>query len=263
MGEILNHYGALYQEEHRLQSGLGALEFARTQEIVLRRLPAPPQRILDSGGGPGVYSAWLAGLGYEVHLVDLTPRHVEQARRISGLATAKVGDARRLGHADESMDAVLLMGPMYHLTERVERLSALRETRRVLRSGGLLYAAAISRFASLLDGLHTLAIDDPAFLSIVERDLDDGQHRNDTGNPAYFTTAFFHHPEELGREIEDAGLELLELLAVEGPVWIARDFEARWGDPVRREQLLRLARNVEAEPSLLGASPHLLAVARR
>src|SRR5712692_3011663 len=71
------HY-AKGNEAGRLFEGHGVIELARTQEIILRHLPAPPGTILDVGGGPGVYACWLASLGYRVHLVDVVPLHVEQ-----------------------------------------------------------------------------------------------------------------------------------------------------------------------------------------
>ena len=133
----------------------------------------------------------------------------------------------------------------------------------MLRPGGVLLAAAITRFASLLDGLAHGHLDEPAFAAIVDRDLRDGQHRNPSGRPEWFTTAFFHRPEELGAEVAEAGLAPRAVLAVEGPAWLLADIEERLPDPGRREQVLAAVRRVEAEPSLLGASAHLLAVALR
>jgi ubiquinone/menaquinone biosynthesis C-methylase UbiE len=266
--EIGSHYAA-GSEAGRLASGSGRLELARTQEILRRFLPPPPAVVADVGGGPGLYACWLAGLGYEVHLSDPVPLHVAQAEAASRarpthpVAGFAVGDARALGRPDDSTDAVLLLGPLYHLTGRADRLAALREARRVLRPGGVFVAAAISRFASALDGLRAGYLDDPAFAAIVGRDLTDGQHRNPTGHPAYFTTAFFHHPEELRQEVEDAGLTRGQVLAVEGPAWLLQDFDAHWDDPGRRERLLDVVRRTEAEPTLLGMSAHLLAVARK
>src|SRR5204862_1547957 len=137
-------------EQHRFSSPGGQLEFTRTRELLQRYLPPPPAVILDVGGGPGTYALWLAGLGYEVHLIDILPLHVEQALRASEassrarLAGAVVGDARHLDVPDGSADAVLLLGPLYHLIERSDRLAALREAHRVLRAGGVIFAAAIS-----------------------------------------------------------------------------------------------------------------------
>ena len=266
--EIAPHYD-LGVEEPRLSQVSSQLEFARTCEVIARYFPGPPADVLDIGGGPGVYACWLARQGYRVQLVDAMPLHVEQARRASArqpdypLAATAVGDARRLDDADQSADAVLLMGPLYHLTERSDRLAAWREARRVLRPGGIVLAAAISRFASTLDGLRMAAFDDPAFATIAERDLRDGQHRNPTDDPRYFTTAYFHHPDELASEAGEAGLRHELTLGVEGPGWFLQNFDDWWSDVGRRDRLLKVARAVESEPSLLGLSAHLLTLARK
>lgn len=266
--EMLGYYAG-GQEESRLEQGPFRLERARTEELLLRWLPAPPARILDVGGGAGAYACWLAARGYEVELVDPVPLHVEQAARACAghparaIARARVGDARALEHADGSQDAVLLLGPLYHLTDRAERVRALAEARRVARPGGPVFAAAISRFASLLDGLVRGFLDDPAFAAIVERDLADGQHRNPGGRPEYFTTAFFHRPEDLRAEVEEAGLVVDALVGVEGPGWLLPDFDRRWADDRWRRLMLQAARGVEHEPSAACLSAHLLAVARR
>ena len=186
-------------EAGRLSEGSGLVEKLRTLDILGRYLPKPPATILDVGGASGVYALPLAERGYSVHLVDPVPLHVDQARAASArpgvrpLASATVGDARSLAFDDETADAVLLFGPLYHLTEESDRVQALREARRALKPGGVLFAAAISRFASLVDGLHGGAIKDPVFVEIVKEDLATGRHAN-RGNPQYFTTAFFHRP---------------------------------------------------------------------
>jgi hypothetical protein len=159
------------------------------------------------------------------------------------------------------MDALLFLGPLYHLTEREDRISALREARRVTRKGGLIFVAFISRFASLMDGIFHNFLDDPAFVPIVEQDLIDGQHRNPTDNPAYFTSTYFHHPDEIVSEIKDSGLQLEKLLAVESIGGLLADFEESWLDSKRRERLLKFIRIIEDELPLLGVSPHIIAIA--
>jgi SAM-dependent methyltransferase len=263
--EISEHYASGY-EAGRLSSGPGLLEAARTRELLGRFLPPAPAVVRDVGGGPGPYAAWLARVGYEVHLLDITPVHVDLAREASRaqpehpLASAIVGDARALGWPDESSDAVLLFGPLYHLTDRGDRIAALAEARRVLRHGGIVLVVGISRFASALDGLVKGFLDDPAFVRIVDQDLTDGQHRNPTGHPHYFMDTFFHHPEELRAELEEARLSVSALVGIEGPGWILQNFEDHWNDEGRRERMLAVARRLESEPSLLGMSAHMMAV---
>lgn len=255
---ILEHYGEGIERD-RFAGGYSRIEFIRTKELLERFLPAAPASVLDVGGGPGAYAAWLAERGYRVHLVDPVPLHVEQATERSGF-TAALGDARRLDEPDSSYDAVLLLGPLYHLTERVERVGALAEACRVLRPGGVVAAAAISRFASLLDGLKYDRLGDAAFRTIVERDLAEGQHRNPDRRPEWFTTAYFHRPDELEAELGDAGLATEGTFGVEGPGWLLRNL---WDDERQRESVLFAARAVERDPGLIGLSAHLLAVARR
>jgi hypothetical protein len=140
---------------------------------------------------------------------------------------------------------------------------ALGEALRVLRGGGLLLAAGISRFASTCDGLRQGFLLKPEFEEIVERDLREGQHRNDTNNPAWFTTGFFHHPAELSKEVTDAGFDLDTLLSVEGPAWLLPRLDDWLATEGSAKVLLRAVRRIEAEPSLIGASSHILAVARK
>ena len=201
--DFKEHYEGA-DEASRLREGVGALEFARSREVIARFLPAACARVLDIGGGPGAYAGWLSEGGHEVLLVDPVVRHVEEARR-RGIA-AVVGDARALPWGSPPVDLVLLQGPLYHLIERADRLKALEEARRVLREGGVVVAAAISRYASLIDGLVRGFWRDPEFSSILAEDLRSGQHRNPTSRLDFFTTAFFHRPEELRGELQEAGL---------------------------------------------------------
>jgi ubiquinone/menaquinone biosynthesis C-methylase UbiE len=266
--KIVDFYGAA-DEDSRLQSGWFQLEHVRTQELILRHLQPPPAMVIDAGGASGVYACWLAARGYQVHLIDPVPKHVEQARSKSSaqpehpLVSAEVGDARHLPHSDASADAVLLFGPLYHLVKTEDRLACLREAHRVLRPGGVVWGAAISRFASLYDSLSHGFFDDPAFAPILARDLENGQHRNPTNNLLYFTDTFFHRPAELSREFVASGFQLVELAAIEGPGWLARDFDRLWNDPAERERLLAIVRKFEGEPSILGVSSHLMAIGRK
>ena len=265
--EVSDYYER-FAEETRLELGASRLEFERTKEILSRVLPAPPARIVDVGGAAGAYSAWLAALGYDVHLIDLSPRLVEEARARNAalarpIASLTVGDARSLPQPDGSAAAVLVMGPLYHLTLEHDRRAALGEAFRVLASPGVVAVAAISRYASALDGLARKLTRDPAFIRIRDRDLVDGQHRNPSNHPDYFTTAYFHRPEDLHAELADAGFEDVKVLGVEGPGWLLPDFEARWADGALRTDIIDVARALESERSIVGVSAHLIGLGRK
>jgi ubiquinone/menaquinone biosynthesis C-methylase UbiE len=263
--QIVDHYNR-YDESRRLQGDIGLLEKARTQELLSRYLPPPPAVVLDVGGASGVYSFWLAEQGYRVHLVDITPRHIEQARQASQapgspqLATMRVGDARKLDFAAEFADSVLMHGPLYHLTERADRLLALGEARRVLKPGGVLLAFAITRYAGLIYGLVNGYVFDPDYKRMVSTEVQVGLRENPPQWLNTFQTAFFHLPEELKGEIEEGGLAHEKTLGILGPAWMVPDLDGSWQDETQREVILQIARLTENE-AVLG--PRLLAVARK
>jgi SAM-dependent methyltransferase len=266
LGDVRAYYER-DEERDRLTSGASRVEFERTKEIVGRALPPLPAVIADVGGGPGAYAIWLASLGYEVRHRDLMPRHVEHLRRDAEAAgvrlEAEVGDARALDLADESVDAVLLLGPLYHLVELEDRLVALREARRILRPGGVLFAAAITRWALRLDGIASLRLYEE-FPDV--RTLVDEAER--TGvipvlHPQAFT-GYTHRPEQLRKEVGDAGFEVEDLVAVEGIAFAfaATDLAERFETQDGLEVLLEVARVIERVPELIGLGTHLLATAR-
>jgi SAM-dependent methyltransferase len=248
------------REQDRLVS-IAPLEFIRTQELLRRHLPPPPASIVDIGGGAGIHALPLRAMGYDVTLIDPVELHVQQARE-AGVVDARIGDARHLQLEDGAFDGALLLGPLYHLTEGSERVRALMEARRVTKAGGVLAAACISRFASTYDGLALHYLDDPDFERIVEKDLSLGQHRNPGRRTGWFTTAYLHQPEEIAQEVASGGWSQVSVVAVEGPGAFA-DTRYWLEDVERQEILLRAIRRVESEASILGASPHLLAVAHK
>ncbi|MEX1256411.1 MAG: class I SAM-dependent methyltransferase [Gemmatimonadota bacterium] len=263
--DVVNHYRAGGEGE-RLSHGPGELERLRTEEVLSRSFPNPPARILDVGGGPGTYVLSLLDRGFDVHLIDLVPEHVTDAGRLfeerGHTGRASVGDARELDVESESRDAVLLLGPLYHLLEREDRLRALGEARRVVRPGGHVYVAAISRYASVLDGFARGLVRDPEYVSMMLEDIRTGRHKNPPGKD-YFTTAYFHTPDEFTAEIRDSGLDLLNVVGVEGPFWCLSDFRGRWEDMATRQLMLSTLRDLESESWVLSMSAHLLATAWR
>ena len=251
------------EEQDRLTSAKGALELERTQEIVLRGLPPVPARVADIGGGPGRYAFWLADHGYAVEHRDLMPLHVAQLQSVgrSEIRTA-VGDARDIDLADASVDAALLLGPLYHLRERADRVQALREAARIVRPGGIVFAAVISRWAPRIDGVLT----DRLYARLPQLlDLLPGLESTGDLPPAHpgGFAAYTHRPDDLTAEVRDAGLEVVDLVGVEGLPLSVDETTARSADPTDWQVLLDSARAIERVPELLGLSPHLICTARR
>jgi ubiquinone/menaquinone biosynthesis C-methylase UbiE len=265
--EIISYYNTGIESD-RLETDIFQLEKERTQDIISRYLDDRPRIILDVGGGAGHYSFWLTKLGHQVHLLDPVSVNIETARKKAEkskilLNSIQVGEARQLPWPDNKFDMVLLMGPLYHLTKKEDRIDALRESYRVLKKGGLLFAAGISRYSSLFDGFFRNLVKDPDFFQIVEQDITTGQHRNFTEKLAYFTTAYFHQPDELVSEINESGFSCNKIFAVESFGWLIPEFIKKWAEKDYRPLLLEMIRSVEENRELLGLSAHFLTVGEK
>jgi len=246
-------------EIDRLAEGAGRLEFLRTQDVLRRVLPPAPAAVLDVGGGTGVHARWLAEDGYPVKLLDPVPLHVTRAAAIPGVQAAP-GDARRLEEPDGRYQATLLLGPLYHLTDRADRITALREAARVTAPGGIVAAATISRYAGLYDTLARGRYIEPEVRRVTDIDVSTGVHQPFVDD--LFTTAYFHHPDEILAEFAEAGMGQATRYALEGAAWLFADRHGWIAGGDRTETLLDALRAVEQEPSLMGISSHLLTVAQ-
>jgi SAM-dependent methyltransferase len=253
---IDDYYGSRFNEAGRLSvNALGRLERDRTQELLLRFLPPAPARVLDVGGGPGVYAAWLASLGYDVHLIDPVARHVEQAAEHGTFVTER-GDARDLAQPDASADVVLLLGPLYHLVDAADRARALREARRIARPGGLIAAAFISRQAPITDVAAQLLANDDRIYQILSTLAHRGENEYESG----FTVAYFHTLDEIRADFAAAQLGEPSLFGIEGPLLPLLASRLVDDRPEYLEAAVRAARLADDHPALIPSSAHILAV---
>ena len=259
--EAMQSHYALVKSWTGSRAGSGIVEFERTAAVIGRTLPPPPARIADIGGGPGRYTDWLVAAGYEVIHRDLVQLHVDQVRARHAGIDAAIGDARALDLADDSVDVVLMLGPLYHLVDEADRVQALREAGRIVRPGGVVHAAAISRWAVRLDGLLVHRLDKvypmfPEWADAVERDA--------VMEPVFDGSfcGYTHTPDELRDEVVAAGLLMESLVSVEGIAFALGDLEERLAEPADRELLFRTLATLESVPELLGVGPHMLATAR-
>lgn len=263
-------------ERNRLRTGIGLIEFERTKELLLEFLPKPPAVVYDIGGGYGEYAWWLASLGYDVHLFDIAETNIRMSAELGAeypgapLCAAEVCDARCVNRPDATADAVLLMGPLYHIPEREGRIAAVRESRRLLKPGGRLFTAAITPYATLLwatsvFGRDNRLIEEDAFMRMVERELSDGEHIRPASDSAYrgIGRSHFHSADALRAELSAGGFDRNAVHGVVGPAWLAPDLDTLWGDPAAREALMRTVRLLDCREDILGLSTHLLCISEK
>lgn len=262
-------------ERDRLHTDLGLIEFARTKELLLENLPQPPAVIYDIGGGYGEYSWWLASLGYEVHLFDISKTNIAMSEELSSsypgvdLAKREVADARAIARPDGSADAILLMGPLYHIVNKAERILALKESFRLLKKSGVLFTAAITPYATLLwattvFGARNRLLEEEAFMSMVARELDDGEHiRLAKSGYNGMGRSHFHSAHELKAELSEGGFHSHTVHGVVGCAWLAPNIDELWKQTSSREALMNTVRLLDTREDIIGLSTHLLAVSHK
>ena len=279
MKTIDNAVLAFYEdgrEYHRLRTGIGLIEFERTKEILFENLTKPPAVIYDIGGAYGEYSWWLASLGYEVHLFDLSETNIKMSEMLAeeypgcSLAASEVCDARNIPRAENSADAVLLMGPLYHILDDKDRIKAVKECCRLLKTGGVLFSAALTPYSVLLDKLTVYSpnegsyLENPKFLAMVERELKDGCHINPNKEVyAGLGSSHLHTAKALRAELSAGGFSDTVVHGVMGGAWLANNIDELWKNEKSRNVLMTTVRLLDTHAEIIGLSGHLLAVSKK
>lgn len=243
-------------------------EYAVTLRALQAYLPPAPAHILDCGGGPGRYALELTRQGYSVTLFDLAAGNLalaEQKAAEAGLALAALAQGNALDltrFADDAFDAVLLMGPLYHLLERNERTQALCEATRVLKPGGVLFAAFLAPYAAHRDAAIRYP-EEPLLNSALYEEIERSGRLLPRSPDATAFSAYFAQPAEVQTLCRAAGLEMLTLLGVEGHVGINETGGVNSLSGPAWEWWVEANWRVAADPAIHGAVEHLLAVARK
>lgn len=257
-------------EIDRLERGLGIVEFYRSKEIISQYVKNRSV-VYDIGGGIGKYSEWLAEKGHAVTLIELAPTAVDYAKAHMNSEytyVAEVGDARKINKPDESADVVLLMGPLYHLQNKSDREKALSEVYRVLKKGGILIAAGISKFSSTTWALSVYGngcdfIDDDIYLDMLRKELTTGEHHRPNEYPYIIANAYFHTVDQLRNEITGSGFEIIDSHAIEGCIWFTPKLDEKWQNGASRKRLLEIVHLTEHEDTIMGMSPHFMVAAEK
>ena len=266
-------------ERDRLRTGIGLIEFERTKEILLEKLPKPPAVIYDIGGAYGEYSWWLPSLGYEVHLFDLSETNIAMSADLAAeypgvkLASATVCDARSIPRPDKSADAVLLMGPLYSIIEYEERILAIEECGRLLKDDGILFSAALTPYSVLvprialyhIDGTaKRRELDDPAVISMIERALEDGCYCNPEKKIASgLGSSHLNTAKALREELSEDGFDTAIVHGIMGGAWLAPNLDELLANEETKAVLMKTVRMLDTHKEIIGLSGHLLAVSRK
>ena len=264
VSDIRSYYDSATERE-LARLGRHQLEHDITWLYLDRYLPSEGA-VLDIGAGAGGYTVELARRGYTVTAVDLSGKLIELCRkRVSEAGLAKnvtflVADARDLrdvGHGP--FDAVLLMGPLYHLVLEEDRRTALREAFDRLRPGGVILSAFISRYGVLGDVMNNIPewIEDQADVrSLIEHG------RRPDNKPVGGFRGYFAEVSEIAPLHEDAGFRTLVVAGAE-PAISADDESYNRLEGLRRQLWLALLYELSTEESIIAASRHLLYIGRK
>lgn len=266
-------------ERDRLRTGIGLIEFERTKEILLQKLPAPPAVIYDIGGGYGEYAWWLTSLGYEVHLFDLSEKNIQMSRELAAeyptasLHSAEVCDARSVPRSSHSADAILFLGPLYSITEYDERILAIRECHRLLTDTGVLFSAALTPSSVLIPRIlcyHVAGskkgqeLDDPVAFAMVERALADGCYENPGRSiTSGLGSSHLHTAKALKAELHAGGFETDSVHGVMGGAWLAPNLDELLQNENTKSVLMKTVRLLDTHEEILELSGHLLAVSKK
>lgn len=265
MSKVQKFYDENVQGEWERLGVRHRTEFAVTLRALKEFLPPVPAKIVDIGGGPGRYALSLAEQGYDMTLVDLSDSNLEFARQKAAESGVHLVDIHQANALDlstfqsRSFDGALMMGPLYHLLFREERVQALQESWRLLKPGGLIFAAFISRFGAFRDAASKGAswvLDRP---ETTEKILTTGIDINEAQG---FTDAYFAHPDEVIPLGESAGFETVLRMGCEGVVsghetyvnTLQGETFEKWAD---------LNYRLSKDPAAIGASDHILYIGRK
>ena len=231
---------------------------------MLDRYIKPGDKVLDIGGGPGRYSFYLAQKGCDVTLFDLSSENINHADKYAAVQGLKVhtvqGDARVVSTlVDGQFDHILLMGPLYHLLEDLDRSRAVDSALQLLKTGGLLFAAFISMSGGLVFGLRDLPEqfanpDEERFLTPLVSGKSYGG--------AAFTQAFFINQHEIVPFMNRFPLEKLHLFGQES-VLAPNEENFMQQPPEVKEAMLDIAEKLCEKEGYLSWSEHLMYVGRK
>lgn len=260
--EIIENY-TNFEEDNRLNDSFGIFEKEQTKDLIKRYCKNEKMTILDIGGGTGAYSFWLSSLKNNVYLIDIVPKHIKIAKEKAKsnnyppLADYIIADSRNLPINDNFADLAIIHGPLYHFTDKQDRLNSLKETLRVLKPGGTVLAFTITRYAGLNYGLSVSKIFEDIYYSVIENEILTGIRDNNPKKINSFLRSYFHLPKEIEDEIKLANFKFEKTIGILGTAWNTPSLNEAVKSEEKLNRLKKISCLLENEPVL---SPKMMTV---
>ncbi len=244
---VSDYYGEHYNEGLRHKDAFGIIQELRTIEMISRYLTKDKMTILDIGGANGVYSFPLADLGHDVSILDITPKHIDEVKRLNDKRNNKlknmiVGDARDY-KLPETYDMIIIHGPLYHVLKREQRVAILKKAKEHLKPGGVILGFGINRYAGYFYGISSGNILDSKYKSTVFNEIKTGIRTTDPG-------WYFHTSKELESEFKDSGIDIITTKSVTSQIWMLPNIKDLLNDKKELQNIMDMASLAEDETAI-------------
>ncbi len=252
---LLENYYNKFNEDKRLDTRRGQVEFITNLKYIEEYVPVGA-RILDVGAGTGKYSLYLDGKGYRVEAVELVKHNLNVIKQKNPVLKSYLGNALDLSFLEENTyDAVLLFGPIYHLKKRSEQLKAIEEAKRLLKPNGLLFISyCMNEYAIITHGFK----DGNILKSIASGMIDLDFHILEKGNELYDYVRL----EDIDYIFEQSHLKRMKIIASDGASSYIKDTLNKM-DQSTFEVFLDYHLKTCERKELLGASTHILDILKK
>ena len=267
-GLVKNYYTGYVRKEWRrlIKDAYHRLEFETTLHFLKKHFPKRGL-ILDAGGGPGRYTVTLASQGYDMIMLDMTPANVAFAKRqikrsgvehrVKDVVEGTIVDLSRF--ADNTFDGVICLGgPLSHILDKRQRDRAIRELVRVAKPGAPIAVSVMSRLSVLV--VELTMFPEEVEMPHYQKLLNTGDYHGQYG----FTACHFFLPEEFRAAFDDKGVEVEEMIGLEG---ISSSHRRELNRIARNEGQWKVWRATHLKtcthPAVVGTSEHMLLIARK